>query len=165
MLSGCTLSACAMAGTAVLRIVVSNDSMKKPTATNHGSRRLAVSLRTILSRACKRSSAGSGARERRVDDLLRLGDQPVQMGGVVKALGVDLVDVLGPGRPRREPAAARDHLHAADGGIVARRVGQNSIDGLAGEFRDPHLGRIELAEFAFLVRVCGGVHATGVHGA
>src|ERR1700731_3897845 len=105
MLSGCTSSACAMAGTAVLRIVVSNDSMKKPTATNHGSRRLAVSLRTILSRACKRSPAALGAcphhgsgrllsRERRVDDLLCLGDQPVQMAGVVKALGVDLVDVL-----------------------------------------------------------------------
>src|ERR1700679_3025204 len=144
MLSGCTLSACAMAGTAVLRIVVSNDSMKKPTAINHGSRRLAVLLRTSLSRACKRPLAGSGACKCRVDDLLRLGDQPVQMAGVVKALGIDLVDVLGPRRPCREPAAARDHLHAADGRIVARRVGQDSIDGLAGEFRDPHLGGIEL---------------------
>src|ERR1700690_2920610 len=42
MLKGATLSAWAMAGTAVLRIVVSSDSMKKPTATNQGSSRLAV---------------------------------------------------------------------------------------------------------------------------
>src|SRR5437667_2073968 len=36
MLSGATLSAFAMAGTAVFRTVVSSDSMKKPTATSHG---------------------------------------------------------------------------------------------------------------------------------
>ena len=37
MLSGGTLSASAMAGTAVFKIVVSNDSMKNATATSHGS--------------------------------------------------------------------------------------------------------------------------------
>src|SRR6266545_8218843 len=36
MLSGATASAFAMAGTAVFRIVVSSDSMKKATATSHG---------------------------------------------------------------------------------------------------------------------------------
>src|SRR5271168_3446131 len=36
MLKGATFRACAMAGTAVLRIVVSKDSMKKATATSHG---------------------------------------------------------------------------------------------------------------------------------
>jgi hypothetical protein len=40
MLSGATFSASEMAGTAVLRIVVSSDSMKKATATSHGKRRL-----------------------------------------------------------------------------------------------------------------------------
>ena len=40
MLSGATLRASAMAGTAVFRIVVSNDSMKNATATSHGSNRL-----------------------------------------------------------------------------------------------------------------------------
>src|ERR1700679_3252485 len=146
MLSGCTLSACAMAGTAVLRIVVSNDSMKKPTAISHGSRRLAVSVRTILSRDCKRLRAGSGARERRIDDVLRLGDQFVQVALIVKALGIDLVDIFGSRRPRGEPTAARDDLDAADGCGVARRVGQNRLDGLAGELRDPHLSGVELAE-------------------
>src|ERR1700685_3369650 len=40
MLSGATWSAAEMAGTAVFRIVVSSDSMKNATATNHGRRRL-----------------------------------------------------------------------------------------------------------------------------
>src|SRR5438876_5623172 len=39
MLSGATASACATAGTAVFRIVVSSDSMKKATATSHGNNR------------------------------------------------------------------------------------------------------------------------------
>jgi hypothetical protein len=40
MLSGATLSASAMAGTAVFKIVVSSDSMKNATATSHGNSRL-----------------------------------------------------------------------------------------------------------------------------
>jgi hypothetical protein len=40
MLRGPTWSAAEMAGTAVLRMVVSSDSMKKATATSQGRRRL-----------------------------------------------------------------------------------------------------------------------------
>src|SRR6476661_10896997 len=40
MLSGATFNAAAIVGTAVLRIVVSSDSMKKATAISHGSSRL-----------------------------------------------------------------------------------------------------------------------------
>jgi hypothetical protein len=43
MLRGATPSAEEMAGTAVLRIVVSSDSIKKATATSHGRSRLEVS--------------------------------------------------------------------------------------------------------------------------
>ena len=50
-----------MVGTAVLRIVVSNDSMKKPIAISHGSRRLPVLV----------SAGASGTRERCIDDDLR----------------------------------------------------------------------------------------------
>ena len=39
MLSGATLRASAMTGAAVFRIVVSNDSMKKATATSQGNNR------------------------------------------------------------------------------------------------------------------------------
>src|SRR5258708_36057603 len=164
MLSGGTLSACAMAGTAVFRIVVSNDSMKKPTATSHGRRRLAVWLKVTVSRAAKSidRSAAVGC-ERGVHDALRLGDQPVQMPGAMKALGVDLVNIFGSRRPRGEPAAARGDLDAADGCIVAGRGSKNLIDGLAGELRDPHLLAVELAELFLLLGVCRGVHAIGVH--
>jgi hypothetical protein len=43
MLRGATPSAEEMAGTAVLRIVVSSDSIKKATATSHGKNRLEAS--------------------------------------------------------------------------------------------------------------------------
>ena len=43
MLSGETTRAAEIAGTAVLRIVVSNDSMKNAIATSHGKSRLAAS--------------------------------------------------------------------------------------------------------------------------
>jgi hypothetical protein len=43
MLSGATPSAEEIAGTAVLRIVVSSDSIKKATATSHGRSRLEAS--------------------------------------------------------------------------------------------------------------------------
>jgi hypothetical protein len=40
MLSGATLSASEIAGTAVFKIVVSSDSIKNATATSHGKSRL-----------------------------------------------------------------------------------------------------------------------------
>jgi hypothetical protein len=40
MLSGATLSAVAIVGTAVLRMVVSSDSIKNATAISHGTKRL-----------------------------------------------------------------------------------------------------------------------------
>src|SRR6202051_143883 len=165
MLRGGTLSAWATAGTAVFRIVVSSDSMKNPTATNHGKSRLAVAVSVVSLRACKGRSRSSGGCERRIHDALRLGDQPVQMSRVVKTLGVDLVDIFGTRRPRGEPTSARGDLHAADGRIVAGRTRQHSIDRVAREVRDPHLRAVEPAELLFLFRVCGGVHAVGVHGA
>src|SRR6266436_3645069 len=161
MLSGGTLSACATAGTAVFRIVVSNDSMKKPTATSHGSSRLAVPLTVPASRAGKTMNAGSGARERRIHDALRLGNQPVQMAGVAKALRVDLVNIFGSRRPRREPAAARDDLDAAYRCIIAGSSGKDLIDRVAGEFRDSHLLPVELAELRLLLCVCRSVHPIG----
>ena len=50
MLSGATLSAAAMVGTAVFRIVVSSDSMKNATATSHGNSLLPTTLASIRSR-------------------------------------------------------------------------------------------------------------------
>ena len=50
MLRGATLSAAAMVGTAVFRIVVSSDSMKNATATSHGNSRLLAMLTSMKSR-------------------------------------------------------------------------------------------------------------------
>jgi hypothetical protein len=46
MLKGAMPSALAMAGTAVFRIVVSSDCMKKATATSHGKKRFMASIET-----------------------------------------------------------------------------------------------------------------------
>ena len=52
--------------------------------------------------------------QRLVHHLLRLADDGVEVRLVLEALRVDLVDVLGAGGPRREPAAGGDDLQAAD---------------------------------------------------
>src|ERR1700755_3323196 len=112
MLSGGTLSDCAMAGTAVFKIVVSRDSMKNPTATSHGSRRLAVAL----------AASASGSGKRGVYDALSLRDEAAQMSIVAEALGVNLVDVFRYGLTGRNPAAVCCDFHPADRGMVARRM-------------------------------------------
>src|SRR5664279_3299973 len=84
----------------------------------------------------RRSPSGIGSgrrRDRAVDDRLRLLQDPLQMVGAREALGVDLVDVLGPRRTRCEPTTVRDDLDAADGRAVARRLVEHGVDLLAGE--------------------------------
>src|ERR1700733_13373626 len=56
MLSGVTASALAMTGTAVFRIVVSSDSMKKAPAASHGRMRLTASGDEADGAAGKKSS-------------------------------------------------------------------------------------------------------------
>ena len=70
MLSGATPSAWAIVGTAVFRMVVSSDSMKKATATNHGS-------------SCFTDSAGS----------VEGGDSVLGLTGII--LFVDSINGLG----------------------------------------------------------------------
>ena len=60
--------------------------------------------------------------DRAIDDRLRFLQDLLQVIRAREALAVDLVDVLGARRPRREPAALRDHLDAADRRAVARRL-------------------------------------------
>src|SRR5450755_460015 len=52
-------------------------------------------------------------RDRAIDDGLRFLQDPLQVRGTAEALRIDLVDVFGARRPRREPAAFRDDLDAA----------------------------------------------------
>ena len=56
MLKGATFNAAAIVGTAVFRIVVSNDSMKNATATSHGSNALFEwAVNRLSSRGCSES--------------------------------------------------------------------------------------------------------------
>src|SRR4051794_25967590 len=66
-------------------------------------------------------------------DLLRLLDDPLEVLLAAEGLRVDLVDVLGPGGARREPAALGDDLQPADLGVVAGRAGEHVADRLARE--------------------------------
>src|SRR5215212_8748831 len=82
----------------------------------------------------RRPGLGQGAS----DDLLGLLDDGVEVGPVLEALGVDLVQVLGARGPRGEPAVGADHLEATDRGVVARGAGELGDDRLAGQ-----LGRVD----------------------
>src|SRR5271169_5056668 len=169
MLNGATLSARAIAGTAVLRIVVSSDSMKKPTATNQGSSRLAVAVSAAslggdtlggealgacqgISRRAAAKRAALRTRQRGIDDDLRLAQDFAQVRFAAKTFGVNLVDILGAGGPCGEPAAGRTDLDAADGSIVSRRVSENLINAFTGQFGAANLRAIDLAELLFLFR-------------
>src|SRR5688500_7112612 len=61
--------------------------------------------------------------DRRRHDVLRFLLDHLQVLGTGEALRVDLVDVLGTGRPRGEPARLRGHLEPAERGSVTRRTG------------------------------------------
>src|SRR5688572_11567583 len=103
--------------------------------------------------------ATASARQRPADDLLRLADDALQPLLAVEALRVDLVDVLGAGRPRREPAVLRDDLEPADRRAVAGRLGQHGLDRLAGELVALHLLGREPLEHVLLLRARGDVGA------
>src|SRR5665648_710830 len=66
-------------------------------------------------------------------------------------LRVHLVDVLGPGRPRREPCVLRGDLQPADGRTVSGRRRQPAGDLLAGERRRRNLARAELGQSGLLL--------------
>src|SRR5207248_1634629 len=76
-----------------------------------------------------------------------------------EALRVDLVDVLGTGGPRGEPAVLGDHLEAADLRAVSRRFGEPGADRLAGERLRGHLIGGQLLQDRLLLRRRGSVDA------
>src|SRR5690349_943795 len=69
------------------------------------------------------STEKSSALERRLHQGARLVDQLRQVVPAPEALGVDLVEVLGPRGAGGEPATLRGDLHPADLGVVGRRPG------------------------------------------
>src|SRR5580704_4754923 len=81
--------------------------------------------------SASRNSAGEGARDRRLGLLLDL----AQVVFAAKALRIDLVDVLGPRRARREPAVLSHDLDAAERLTVAGRGRERRSYLLAAQFR------------------------------
>ena len=67
-----------------------------------------------------------------------------------EAFRVDLVDILGPGRPRGEPARFGRDLQAADRRAVAGRRGEDRADRLAGERGGTHRVRGQPAQHRLL---------------
>ena len=114
-----------------------------------------------VAEANRRESARSTSRERGVDDSLRLAHDHLQMCGILETFRVDLVDVLGAGRPCGEPAAGRTHLDPADRRIVAGRTIEDLLDFFAGEFAELEIGRGKLAEPGALRRIRGRLDAIG----
>src|ERR1035437_7095915 len=65
------------------------------------------------------------------DDPLRLGDDPFKMLRPSEALGVELVDLLGTGRPSGKPTGFRDDFDPANRITVARGDGEDCLDAVA----------------------------------
>src|SRR5437763_17059342 len=75
-----------------------------------------------------------------------------QMIVILKALRVDLVDVLGAGRPGREPATIGHDLQPADGSAVTRGGGQFGRNALASEGISGNRGGRQLLQARLLSR-------------
>ncbi len=104
-------------------------------------------------RRARRRRSGS---ERVADDRLRFVHDALQMSVVAKALGVDLVDVLGARRARCEPALCRYDLDAAERRVAERSARQHPLDRIASEFaRTGSASVTELASCFFCAGVAG----------
>src|SRR5918996_117750 len=86
-----------------------------------------------------------GSRERASHDALGFREDSLEVFLAQQALSVDLVDVLGPGGPRGEPAVLGDDLQPPDGGVAAWRRGEYLEDRLASQ-----LIRLDLLRGQFL---------------
>ena len=64
------------------------------------------------------------------------------MSLILEALCIDLVDILGAGRPGRKPATLGNDLESADRGAVTWSRGQFGCDRLAGEAIGGNRGRL-----------------------
>src|SRR5690606_38451110 len=126
-------------------------------------RKRRVSIQSWSRRADMTVTSGCGGRALQggVDGRLRILQQLLQVTVVAEAFGVDLVDVLGPRRARREPATGGDHLDATDGGPVAGRLVEHLLDRLAGQFSAPDPVRRERGKRLLLCGIGGRLDTVG----
>src|SRR5262245_54469739 len=78
-------------------------------------------------------------------------DDAVQLVLALKALRIDLVDILRTGRAGSEPAVCGHHLEPTNGGAVARRRGEHPRDFVACQLRSVDLPRRQLLQSALLL--------------
>jgi hypothetical protein len=98
-----------------------------------------------------------GRRQCAIDELFSFLHDCIQMIFALEAFGVDLVNVLGAGRPRREPPAAGHDLETSNGRVISKRTSQSRRDGFAREPGFLHsLGRQRLQPW-LLFRCCRSV--------
>ena len=90
-------------------------------------------------------------RQSLADNRLGFFQNAAQMVRALEALRINLVDILSPGRTRREPAAFGDYLQPANGRAVARSTGEGGLDFLPGQIRGPNLLRRESLQNHFLL--------------
>src|ERR1051325_3086600 len=86
------------------------------------------------------------------DDCLRLFQNALKMVRTSEALRINLVDVLGPGRTRREPSVCCYNFQSSEGSAIPRCVGENSLDLFPGELFQPDLIRREPFKHLLLLR-------------
>src|SRR6266404_2013251 len=92
-------------------------------------------------------------------DFLGLAHNRVQVGLILEAFRINLIDALGARRPRRKPAAGRYDLQATYRGVVSRVVGQLGFDRLTTESRCLYGLRRQLPQLCLLLGRCWRVDA------
>src|SRR5262249_21026802 len=94
-----------------------------------------------------------------IHDLLRFAHDGLQVALTPEALSVDLVNVLGAGRPGCEPSAGRHDLEATDRRIIARGARELGGDGLGGQRRRLDVLRREVRQPDLLLRASRRIDA------
>src|SRR5271155_3719746 len=115
----------------------------------HGAKTIQVSLRL--------SSTRHRCAKRFAHDGLGLGLDLLQVLLVAKALGIDLVYLLGTGWPRREPTTLGNHLNPADRLAIPGCVGENGLDLLPSQRGTLDTLFAHLRQHRLLLCGCGGI--------
>ncbi len=95
-----------------------------------------------------------------IDDVLRFGLNLLEVFRAQETLGVDFVDRFGAGRSGSKPAILGHHLEAADGCIIAGRIGQFGEDRFSRHLIGLDHLRRERFQHSFLLQRGGGIHSS-----
>ncbi len=113
MLSGVTLRALAIDGTAVLRIVVSSDSMKKATAISHGSSALLAIGAAVATTLAPSGVLATGADAAGVSGAFDLGLLEAFVGVGLSGGTAELLTLPSPRRTKESRGSRLDSSRAA----------------------------------------------------